>query len=91
VDEEEQLRREVNEYIYDVLTRLDGDGSARLMHAICECDRRCARIVELEVAAYREIRSADGWRIISPDHDGESVGEIVKRATTYRVAITQPA
>jgi hypothetical protein len=91
VEREAQLRRDVNEYIYDVLTRLDGDGSAQVMHAICECDRPCARIVELDVATYLEIRSADGWRIISPDHDGESCGEIVRRSATYRVAITQPA
>ena len=88
---EAQLRREVNDYILDVLTRWEGDGPAQVMHGICECDQRCARIVELDVATYQEIRSRDGWRILSPDHDSEPVGEIVKRATTYRVAITQPA
>ena len=90
MEREAQLRREVNDYIFDVLTRLDGDGPAPVMRGICECDRPCARIVELDVATYREIRSAEGWRIISPDHDGKSIGEIVKRATTYRVAIAQP-
>ena len=75
-----QLRRDLNELIYELLTR---EEPAQTMRAFCECRNPCVELVEVELSVYERVRSHQGWLLLLPGH--ERLGEIVVETGSYKI------
>jgi hypothetical protein len=75
-----ELRRELNELIYELLTR---EEPAARMRAFCECCDPCVELVEIDLGVYERVRSHRGWLLLLPGH--ERLGELVVETDEYKI------
>lgn len=79
----EELFREVNSNIAQLEERF---GSTRTLKLICECERGgCHDGLEVDLAAYAEVRSDPLRFFVMPGHEDPEIEKVVRRTPKFLV------